>query len=88
MRATVAERNTEARGVAEGHVGTPLAGRLEEGQGQKVRRAHDVAAEVVSPLGDGFPVGNFSSDVGILRGARGMPHQPCSDERKGYASLT
>lgn len=71
MRATVAERDTEARGVAKGHVGPPLAGRLEEGQGQKVGRAHDVAAEVVSPLGDGFPVGDFSSDVGVLKGGRG-----------------
>jgi hypothetical protein len=70
VRATVAERDTEARGVAESHVGTPLAGRLEEGQGQKVGRAHDVAAEVVSPLGDRFPVGNFSSDVRVLRGTR------------------
>lgn len=66
VRSTVAERDAEALAVAEGDVGTKLAGRFEQGQGEEIGGDDDLAAVAMDLGSKSFVIDDGTISAGIL----------------------
>lgn len=67
VRPAEAKGHPEASRVAKGHVGTPLAGRLEHGEREEVGGARDEPSERVRAVGHRLPVVDVALEVGVLQ---------------------
>lgn len=63
---SVCHRDSETSAVSERHVSSPLSGRSEDRAGEEVGGAGDESTELVGAIRDRLPVGNLSSQVGVL----------------------
>jgi hypothetical protein len=68
---TVAEWDTEALGVSESNVGTPLAGGSEHGQGHEVGGSDDLTAISMDLVSKTLVVGDVSAGIRVLLVFRG-----------------